>query len=584
MPDDQNEIQEKLRWLVKIRWIGCLGVLVITLLVRFIAGLTFPLLPVYITLGCMAGYNLWFGLKLGKASHTMQSDIIRQVLLDYTVLFTMVVFSGGINSPFLYYFIFHIGISAIILPKPWAYRFAACAMAFVSVIVALQFQGLTPRLAVSEWTVQYEARLSLMIAYTGVFGSTLFFTAYFMTYLAEKLNRSRENVQQLYNLTERLRSTIQTKEVTRILRETVMSLKGVKRIVYMSLDKETFALVYGKDNGPEHKEYEFVMPLSDSNIFTETFWSCVACIHNVDEQSDSELEKRFVSSFLEGAEALAVLPVWASFRNKCYEHFYCAYAECPAFNSSDVRCWNLPSTFCRGKSQFDFLEKKRGCMRCEQFLPEGIFVVDITHPGKNEPGVDFEMLINILDSASLAISNAKLYERTLELSELDGLTGLKNRRSFFTLVKTEFTRMKRYVKSFGIMMIDVDFFKHYNDAHGHPQGDILLKMLADIMRDTLRECDNIGRYGGEEFIVLMPETVKANTVMAAERLRLSVEESRLPFGDTQPGGKLTVSVGVACFPEDGDTLEEIIEAADKCLYEAKRLGRNRVHHTTLRVG
>jgi diguanylate cyclase (GGDEF)-like protein len=126
------------------------------------------------------------------------------------------------------------------------------------------------------------------------------------------------------------------------------------------------------------------------------------------------------------------------------------------------------------------------------------------------------------------------------------------------------------------MMMDIDYFKQYNDAHGHPQGDILLKLVSNIIVDKLRDTDAVGRYGGEEFIALLPETNKEESIAIAERIRNEIENYKFPRAETQPGGRITISIGVSSYPEDGDSLERVLQSADDALYSAKNMGRNRV--------
>jgi diguanylate cyclase (GGDEF)-like protein len=122
-------------------------------------------------------------------------------------------------------------------------------------------------------------------------------------------------------------------------------------------------------------------------------------------------------------------------------------------------------------------------------------------------------------------------------------------------------------------MADVDQFKHYNDTFGHPAGDEVLKRVAAILRETAREVDCAARYGGEEFCLMLPETPTTGAVTLAERIRARVEAQNFA------GQKITVSIGVASFPTDGDTPDAVIAAADEALYQAKREGRNRVIQT-----
>lgn len=169
-------------------------------------------------------------------------------------------------------------------------------------------------------------------------------------------------------------------------------------------------------------------------------------------------------------------------------------------------------------------------------------------------------------------------EKLSELAMTDPLTRVWNRRAFFTRLNEEIERSKRYRHSIVIAMIDVDHFKHFNDMEGHPAGDEALRKIAQTLLSNLRKTDALGRYGGEEFIVLMPETNAQAGLDICERLRSSVEHET--FQGTKGPAYLTVSVGFACFPDEGQIADELVKAADQALYQAKQIGRNRVVHQT----
>jgi diguanylate cyclase (GGDEF)-like protein len=182
----------------------------------------------------------------------------------------------------------------------------------------------------------------------------------------------------------------------------------------------------------------------------------------------------------------------------------------------------------------------------------------------------------------------ELKEAMAKLSELalrDGLTGLYNHRYFQEALTTELARSARHSHQCGLIFIDVDHFKNYNDIAGHQAGDGLLRQLARILVNTGelaevrirgRVSDIAARYGGEEFVIILPETDKAGAMVRAERLRASISEYRFAQAEVQPGGCVTVSIGVSTYPEDGLSKQAIVEAADRALRQAKRDGRNKV--------
>lgn len=165
-------------------------------------------------------------------------------------------------------------------------------------------------------------------------------------------------------------------------------------------------------------------------------------------------------------------------------------------------------------------------------------------------------------------------ERLSFLARTDSLTKVYNRRAFFEKFSEELERSARYSRPLVVVMLDVDHFKAFNDMEGHICGDEALKRIAQILTTNKRKSDAVARYGGEEFIMMMPETTKQNAVDMCERLRLAVEETR--FQGREEGAFLTVSLGVSEYPTQGESMEQLIEAADQALYQAKKAGRNQV--------
>lgn len=170
----------------------------------------------------------------------------------------------------------------------------------------------------------------------------------------------------------------------------------------------------------------------------------------------------------------------------------------------------------------------------------------------------------------------ELRRRLAELAATDALTGLPNRRQFETLLAAEVSRVQRLGSSCVLAMVDVDFFKNYNDVLGHPAGDALLRELATLMRGQLRSGDVVARYGGEEFGIILSGTSAPRAAVTLERIREMVAAHPFAQREVQPEGALTISAGYAACPDDALDLEELVRRADEALYRAKRLGRDRV--------
>jgi diguanylate cyclase (GGDEF)-like protein len=165
-------------------------------------------------------------------------------------------------------------------------------------------------------------------------------------------------------------------------------------------------------------------------------------------------------------------------------------------------------------------------------------------------------------------------EKLSELAMTDPLTKLFNRRAFFQKFNEEIERSRRYKHVIVVAMIDVDHFKTFNDMEGHVHGDEALKRVAQLFSSNIRKTDVLARYGGEEFILMMPETPTESALEICDRLRATIESTL--FQGQKETAYLTVSIGLATFPKDGDSAEDLVKAADAALYEAKEGGRNRV--------
>jgi diguanylate cyclase (GGDEF)-like protein len=186
-----------------------------------------------------------------------------------------------------------------------------------------------------------------------------------------------------------------------------------------------------------------------------------------------------------------------------------------------------------------------------------------------------DLVFELIRSASGAIGSLRLFELLNEAAIRDPLTSLYNRRHFDEVARSAVANAKRHLRPMGVLMIDIDHFKQFNDRHGHDAGDVVLREFARALQATGRQSDVMVRYGGEEFAVLLPETALGAARIAAERILLAARELRLPIPGLERG-HVTVSIGVAAYPEHGDTPEGLVKAADVALYQAKTGGRNRI--------
>jgi PleD family two-component response regulator len=167
----------------------------------------------------------------------------------------------------------------------------------------------------------------------------------------------------------------------------------------------------------------------------------------------------------------------------------------------------------------------------------------------------------------------------------NGLTGLYNHRYFHERLQAELSRARRHGHEIGLLFVDIDHFKNYNDTHGHPEGDSVLREIGKLLIEgarhedvvaRVRSSDVVARYGGEEFAIILPQTPRQGAEVTAERIRRCIAAHAFSGGDTQPLGAITVSIGVAAFPASAPDAGELIRAADRAMYNAKQEGRNRV--------
>jgi len=196
---------------------------------------------------------------------------------------------------------------------------------------------------------------------------------------------------------------------------------------------------------------------------------------------------------------------------------------------------------------------------------------------------DLNLIQSFATHAAVVMERNVFYHRTEELKKLtitDPLTGLLNRRYLYERLKDELARSERHGHSLSLLMLDLDGFKYCNDVFGHPFGDKTLKTVAEVLLNTVRSMDIVSRFGGDEFMLILPETAESLAVDIAERLRGAVAKGVMlapsPIASVSPQRTLTASIGIVCFPDHGDTVEILLENVDKALYRAKNKGKNRI--------
>jgi diguanylate cyclase (GGDEF)-like protein len=231
-----------------------------------------------------------------------------------------------------------------------------------------------------------------------------------------------------------------------------------------------------------------------------------------------------------------------------------------------------------------------GLLACSEYL--GIVYFTATHWDLNSPiyspyyygifgwSAQISRLIIMLIAAALSVALVSRSQALLQLATSDPLTGLFNRGYVDDRFAIELSRARRYGTSLTIAVIDADRFKLLNDTYGHPTGDLVLRKLGEIFRESFRQSDTAGRYGGEEFVVVLPETDLGTAQQKLESVREMVARTTFASPKSEQKVQVTISAGLASFPADGENVAELFALADERLFVAKKEGRNRVVTST----
>ncbi len=322
--------------------------------------------------------------------------------------------------------------------------------------------------------------------------------------------------------------------------------------------------------------------MASLNRFTEAVTQCTS-EHEVYDLVLHSLKERFQpaqiiifklqtpENLLEAVATLVPLPKEFGTRPAIEEPHCCkAVRSGRSFVVNDVRVQAL----CPSK----FALPTEGSYFCGPLIAGGIIIGSVRMQGAADIwNADRRSLLeSYLSGAASALSNLRLLDRMKEQANFDVLTGLYNRRFLEVYAQKQFAIARRQEQPLGVAMLDLDHFKRFNDVYGHEIGDCVLRYFAKTVTESIRESNLVARLGGEEFVVVLPNTDAANCVLVAERIREAVMSMIVPSGTEKPLPQVTVSIGVAAFPEHGRTIEEVMQASDKALYESKRGGRNRV--------
>jgi len=270
-----------------------------------------------------------------------------------------------------------------------------------------------------------------------------------------------------------------------------------------------------------------------------------------------------------GENHIAFIPVRIKSEGHCWQINNCQDKQCKCHSSGRGPCWTQSEKHYRGEILETYNEKTKRCLNCSAFLPLGIFAVKDSSTRMLSKVQAF-----LEDMFSGALKNAVNFEKALYSAATDHLTGIPNKRSLIISLRSLLKLSARHNEPLSFSMLDIDFFKKFNDTYGHQMGDFVLRGLARLLYDSVRESDIVARYGGEEFSIIFPSTDKHTAFSVAQKIRKKVEGH--VFKHERQDLRITISMGISSFPEDDiDSITSLIEKADAALYQSKKT-RNKV--------
>jgi diguanylate cyclase (GGDEF)-like protein len=378
--------------------------------------------------------------------------------------------------------------------------------------------------------------------------------------LQEELKKTRQELLLLYEIGNLIRTTLLLDEVIYLILSAVTSHEGLgyNRAILFMVDESGTQLEGKMGIGPTHPEASpIVWKMIEENRIT--LEGLLDVYHKADKNIDIELNDIVRQIRLPIEKAFGVLP-----KTVINDAPSLVSKEDASHELGDMRLKSL------GIMQFTVvpLRGKNNVI--------GVLLIDNITTRKEIRETDVRRLMMLANHAGLALENAKTFNEVVITAQQDSLTKLWNHGHFQKLLEESLKEAKLTKKPLSLIIMDVDDFKAYNDAYGHQAGDKALEDISSISKVVVRRIDHLARYGGEEFAAVLPGTTKDEALKMAERLREAIEKGTDETLNTPPRRRITVSVGVASYPDDAEEKQKLVYCADGALYEAKRTGKNRV--------
>ncbi len=519
---------ERIKWLIVIRWVALAGMLLAAHFIRIIGNLPLPMLPLYVIASIIALYNILFIVceKLMESRDYGQADLEKfatvQIVFDLVAITFIVHFSGGVGSPFIFYFVLLMITTGTMLSTITSYLLATFAIMLFGSLVVLEYLKLIPHIHVIPFELSLRTLRIFNVGAVIVLASTLYFMVYSTNYLINIIEKKQEGVEELSALLEigkSINSTLKLDDILDLILHSAIRITGTSAGSIALFDEENLEFSIRATVG-----------------FSEEFMHTLKWKVRPGGMTDLILKRR---NPLVLEDALKE----------------------PTFNNPIA-----------------LEEGIRSLIAVPLFVEEkiiGILYVDDFKP-RTFSESEVRLVSFLATQVAIAINNAQLHEQTRWLAVTDGLTDVFNHRYFYEHLEKEMKRAERYNRPLSVIMMDIDYFKDYNDACGHKRGDDVLKQMAKMLIKTTRKFDVVARYGGDEFTIILPETDKTEALNIAERIRRDVEQYVFSFDDSPEKRYLTMSLGIATYPYDAGNVDELVDGADRALYKAKKRGRNRV--------
>ncbi len=390
----------------------------------------------------------------------------------------------------------------------------------------------------------------------------------------EELQIYNESLEKIISISSRLQTCLTPKNLKKILVDEICENFEYDRCAFIDVDTEKMVLRPNYARGFEASAWENIVYPFESAFFRKLFKEKQA----VYVPSLERIEDGVLRSLLQTVGTTEFIFGYLGTKMNPSVSTELREGMLPFIRS------DLPSLYGQAESDDEvILDHLQEYLSSEALYRGGFLFIDNIKPRKRPVSQNLRFLETFLKTTSYIYQNQLLMEelrylfiRAEKEAITDPLTNLFNYRYFVQQLQREINRSRRHSSRFSLIMIDIDHFKQYNDTFGHQAGDIVLRRISRLMLHNTRSSDVVARYGGEEFMIICPELDKDGAKKMAEKLRQIVENSKFPLAEKTPEGLLSISLGVATFPDDSDTAFSLIKKTDQALYKAKAAGRNQV--------